>query len=267
VVKAKLRLFWKNILVEPIRHFNPAVVLLLISLLVSFVLNWFQFVRGRQYYLQLNETRLDPLGLSYYPSGTNNQQKFVDTDRITVVFFGDSRAADWSSPDLPQFEFINRGIGAQTSTQVLQRFDHHLKPLTPRVVIVQVGINDLKAIPLFPERKEAIIDSCKTNIRQIVQQSVDVGATVILTTIFPVGKIPPARRLFWSSDVASAVNEVNSYIYSLEAQNVIIFDAYSMLADSDGSTRDKYVNDFLHLNETGYAALNSELVHILAPLE
>jgi lysophospholipase L1-like esterase len=237
-------------------------VLLLIALMISIMLNSYLFVRGRQYYLQLNETRLDPLGLNYYTTNTD-QQIFTKS----VVFLGDSRAAYWPSPSgLPQFDFINRGIGAQTSAQVLQRFDYHVKPLKPQIVIVQICINDLKTIPLFPEQKRDIIANCEANIQQIVKKSRDIDAVVILTTIFPIGRLPLERKLFWSPDVALAINEVNSYIHTLKAQNVIIFDAYSILVDN-GLTQDNYAQDFLHLNTTGYDALNDELIHILENLE
>jgi lysophospholipase L1-like esterase len=236
-------------------------------LLASIALNCYLFSRGQQYYLQLNETRLDPLGLSYYITNSN-QQSLLSPGQTTVVLFGDSRAAAWPSPpNLREFEFVNRGIGAQTSAQVAQRFDYHVRPLQPQIIVVQVGINDLKTIPLFPERQEAIIAGCKENIQQIVTRSTDLGATVILTTIFPIGKVPIERRLFWSGDVALSADEVNAYIRSLESDNVIIFDSYSILADGRGITRSEYSRDCLHINATGYEALNYELAHILTALE
>jgi lysophospholipase L1-like esterase len=240
-------------------HLIPA--LLSVALLASVALNLALFIQSRQYYLQLNETRLDPLGLSSY--APDSLQNVVNSGKPMVVFFGDSRAADWPPPDLARFEFINRGIGAQTSAQALQRFDYHVRPLHPQVVLVQVGINDLKTIPLFPERKEAIIASCRDNIRHIVTQSVNGGAIVILTTIFPAGDVPLERRPFWSPDVAEAIGEVNTFIRSLEAWNVIILDAYSILADENGTIQDEYAQDTLHLNAAGYAALNRYLLPIL----
>jgi lysophospholipase L1-like esterase len=240
-------------------HFTLAI--LLVALLASVVLNLFLAIQSRQYYLQLNETRLDPLGLSSYSPDTF--QNDANSGKATVVFFGDSRAANWPPPDLARFEFVNRGIGAQTSAQALQRFDYHVKPLHPRVVLVQVGINDLKTIPLFPERKEAIIASCQNNIQRIVTQSVDGGAIVILTTIFPIGEVPLERQPFWSLDVAKAVREVNTFIRPLEAQDVIVLDAYSILSNESGMMRDEYAQDMLHLNAAGYAVLNEHLMPIL----
>src|SRR5262245_33846548 len=89
--------------------------LISIALLASLTLNFYLFNQARQYYLQLNQTRLDPLGLNNYPLEANSQL-FTNSDKISVVFFGDSRAASWPSPSsLSRFNFINRGIGAQTS--------------------------------------------------------------------------------------------------------------------------------------------------------
>jgi lysophospholipase L1-like esterase len=184
-----------------------------------------------------------------------------------VVFFGDSRAQGWPEPSLSQYNFVNRGIGNQTSAQVAQRFEHHVEPLHPRVIVIQVGINDLKTIPLFPGRKRSIIANCQENIGRIVADSTRLGASTVLTTILPVGKVPVERRLFWSKDVALAVDEVNTYIRSLEGPDVTVLDAFSLLADRQGVARPEYSKDLLHLNAAGYETLNSELARVLAALD
>ena len=220
--------------------------LISIVLLGSLSLNFLLYHRGRQYYVQLNGLRLDPLGLSYY-STAPNQQDPSGPDLTKLVFFGDSRAADWPSPDLEGFEFVNRGIDSETSVQAVQRFDYHLKPLKPQVVIIQIGVNDLKTIPLFPEQKQAIIDNCQENIRQVAERSMESGAQVILTTIFPTGRVPIDHRQFWSDDVGLAIDEVNTYIRSLGGGDVLVLDAYSVLLDDAGGIRPEYSQDFLHL--------------------
>jgi lysophospholipase L1-like esterase len=241
-------------------------VIPLLIILALIALNLLLYRQGRQYYLQLNETRLDPLGLSCYPI-LPTQKGFHETDLPKIVFFGDSRAAAWPSPNLRQFEFINRGIEAQTSVQAVRRFDYHVEPLEPRVVVVQIGINDLKTIPLFPDRKESIIHNCRENIGQIVAKSTEIGANVILTTIFPCGKVPIERRFFWSDDIALAINEVNAYIRSLAGEKVIVFNAFSILTDSKGSVRPDYSKDLLHLNATGYEMLNTSFVNLVTTVQ
>lgn len=240
--------------------------LLTILLLGSIALNCLLYQRGKQYYLQLNETRLDPLGLHFYNTASD-QQSLTNPELTTVVFFGDSRAANWPSPDLNQFEFINRGIGSQTSEQAVGRFGYHVKPLAPQVVVIQIGINDVKTVPLFPERQEAIIANCKENIRRLVAWSTDLGAVVIVTSIFPVGQAPLERRLFWSDEVGLAVDEVNAFIHSLRGEHVLVFDAFSLLVGEGGRIRPEYSRDLLHLNAAGYERLNAELVPVLESLQ
>lgn len=240
------------------------VVGLLVVTAVSIALNIIIYQQARKYYLQLNGTRLEPIGLGYYP--TAEEGAALNSD--IVVFFGDSRAFEWPDPpDLDGFTFVNRGIGAQTSAQVAARFDAHVAPLQPQIVILQVCINDLKTVPLFPQNKAAIIAHCKANIEQIVDKSVALGADVILTTIFPLGKLPIERRPFWSGDVAAAITEVNAFIESLAGPHVVIMDTAVVLADENGIVQEAFSRDFLHLNETGYEALNEALVQQLTQLK
>jgi len=226
--------------------------------IASVAANIYLYGIGRSYYLEANSTRLDPYGIGEFAVSEKNNNG-------AIIFFGDSRAADWPAPtNMMEADFINRGIGSQTSTQVLGRFAAHVSPLQLQKIVVQVGINDLKAIPLFPDRREEIVANCKANLQEIVKLSLDAGAEkVILTTIFPFGQISPARRLFWSDDVAIAIREVNDFLRSLESDQVIIFDAYRLLVGADGLVQPQYVHNFLHLNAEGYALLNQELVQIL----
>lgn len=241
-----------------------ALILSLVALVASVALNGILFVAARHYYLLLNETNLDPLGLENF-TANSNQQNISNSSSTNVVFFGDSRAEQWPFPtNIDGFSFVNFGINGQTSTQVLQRFDRQVLPLRPKIIVVQVGINDLKAIPLFPDRKTSIIANCKNNIKEIVTRSRSLGATVILTTIFPVGKVPLVRQPFWSSDIDRAILEVNSYIYSLQAPNAIVLDSYALLAENG---KNKYQRDTLHLNATGYEILNKELTNMLTKLQ
>ncbi len=250
------------------RRSRVTIALLFTILLVSVALNAVLFAQGRRYYLELNDVRLDPLGLSNFAFDADHSRP-AGNERKVVVFFGDSRAADWPAPvAFAHLVFFNRGIGAQTSSQALLRFDEHVAPLQPQVVIVQVGVNDLKTVALFPDRRESIIAVCKDNIRQIVGRSADLGATVILTTIFPVGEAPLARQLFWSPDVAAAVEEVNASMRLLAAPDVVVLDAYAILVNTgDGLIQPQYALDELHLNAAGYDALNSALASILAGLD
>ena len=235
--------------------------LFLVFLVISIGLNIFLYHRWQSYYLELYRTRLDPLGLNSY--STETPQKKDSADKPLVVFFGDSRAADWIMPtQVKDVTFINRGMGAQTTAQALGRLPYHVLPLKAKMIVIQIGINDLRAIPLIPEQKATIIAKCKANIQQIVELSNKDGAYVILTTIFPLGQVPIERRPFWSDDVAIAINDVNQFIRSLKSAKATILDTAKVLTNGEGIIDPLYCKDFLHLNDKGYEALNRELVRV-----
>jgi lysophospholipase L1-like esterase len=240
--------------------FKVVFIALSVLLLLSMTANIVLYERGKQYYLQLNASHLDPLGLSV----------FVDTPIAIqpplIVFFGDSRAAQWTVPrQVKNVTFINRGVGNQTTAQILGRFQVHVTPLHPQIIVIQAGINDLKTIPLFPDQKETITDNCKANLKQIVDLSLAAGAKVIVTTIFPLGKLPIERRPFWSDDVKFAIEDVNSFLETLASDQIIIFDTSKVLANSDEIVYPQYSQDFLHLNPAGYDALNEAIYKLLVP--
>lgn len=242
---------------------SKKILILAFALLVaSLALNLYLYNLSRDYYLQLNGLRLDPLGLVY--SARNPPP--AATERPLVVILGDSRAGMWPAPGTDAFDFHNLGLGSQTTEQIASRYDEQIPALQPDILIVQAGINDLKTIPLYPELKERIIQRCKDNLAEIVGKANNAGTTVILTTIFPLGEIPLERRFVWSEEVALAMEEVNQFLYTLEGPNVILFDAAPILTGENGLLQKPYSLDFLHLNATGYETLNAQLGPLLETL-
>jgi lysophospholipase L1-like esterase len=234
------------------------IAILFIALLVSLFFNYRLIQRGVYDYAEQQAVRLNPYNLNYFESEASKTYA-----RPLVVFYGDSRAAQWVAPNMPGFNFANRGIGNQTTEQVLGRFDAHLRPLKPDIVVLQVGINDLKSIPVLPNQKARIITQCKTNIAQLVKRSRALGAKVIHSTILPPAQMPLERRPVWSAEVNVAVLELNDYIRSLAGEGVLVLDAHTLLANEQGLMRDNLSRDFLHANESAYAILNADLAMLL----
>lgn len=233
------------------------VLLLLLSLVVNLAGAWLV----KHLYAAENAVRLDPLQLSVYPHAPAK-----NPDLKRVVFFGDSRALSWPAPALQGIDFVNRGIGDQSSEQIRLRYVAHVRSLKADWLILQLGVNDLKAIPLFPEQHNMIVERLKNNIRSIVEQAQADDSRVILTTIFPVGKVPLERRLVWSNEVAPAIREVNEFILSLAGEQVTIFDAFAVLQSQQRDLiKANYSRDLLHLNAAGYEALNQALLKQLQP--
>ena len=245
------------------RFLRPLLLaLVLLALAASGVLDVLLYRRADENYRRLSEAQLDPYGLKHPGFPPDAAGPTTRPDSPIVLFFGDSRARGWPAPNLPGFRFVNRGVGNQTTEQVRGRFDAHVGPLSPRVVVVQAGINDLKAIGLFPGRRDEIVADCKANLREIVRRAAAGGAVVVVTTLFPPGDVPLDRRPVWSPDIERAVEEVNADLRTLASDRVIVLDAWKLLEDR-GRLRDGYGVDTLHLNERGYGVLNAELEKVL----
>lgn len=240
-----------------------ALVCLGAALLLSLGANAWLVHRLVDEYLDTQRVRLDPLGLRRLPEELARDPA-SERDERRVVFFGDSRARAWTPPEaLAGFEFVDRGIGGQTSAQALQRFDRHVVPLHPDVVVIQIGVNDLKLVSLLREDRGEIVEDCAENIERIVEEASRVGITVVLTTIIPLGEIPLALRPFYSDEVGSAIGEVNQRIRSLARPGVIVLDAAALLVDGHGRLSQPFAQDWLHVAPAGYRILNDELVRVL----
>lgn len=219
--------------------------------------------RMRWYETQFNNLILDPYQLNAYPPGETPARQGGNQ---RVVFFGDSRAASWPAPQsIKGFEFLNRGLDAQSAAQAAGRFTEHILPLAPDFLVVQVGVNDLRVAALYPEQEQGVYASCLARIREILHQARQIDAVVVLTMIFPTGEATLDRRWNGQADrLRRLIEEANAELARLGGEGVIVLDSTSVLADQDGQLKAEYQLDELHLNAAGYAALNVKLIEVLA---
>src|SRR6202049_283457 len=74
----------------------------------------------------------------------NSSLKAPAAGENRVVFFGDSITDIWKLEDyFPGKPYINRGIGGQTTPQMLVRFRQDVIDLHPSVVVILAGTNDI----------------------------------------------------------------------------------------------------------------------------
>ncbi|MGK7944964.1 MAG: SGNH/GDSL hydrolase family protein [Microcystaceae cyanobacterium] len=234
--------------------------LILFLLIISLTLNFFLFQQLETVSLRLNYLNLFPVYLKRYPP----QEETEKVAQTRVVFFGDSRSEQWKAPELEGFEFINRGISGETSGQSYLRFRDHINNLKPDLIVMQLGVNDLRMKPLPSMTYQEVIDNCQENIIKIIEEAQKLGATIILTTIFPFadGSIPWQWRLTWPTlnEMEMGIKSVNQFILNLEQlPSVIILDAANLLQEN-GKVKPQYARDLLHLNRQGYKRLNTELI-------
>jgi lysophospholipase L1-like esterase len=211
-----------------------------------------------------------------YPAGfkgylkNNVRDISKETSKPSVVLLGDSRIFLWPAPETAKYRIINRGIWGETSAQTLLRFHQHVAYLKPDIIILQIGVNDCTLLPLPPKTTRDVIKNCKENIGLIVENAQEIGATVIVSTIFPLGEGGFSLLQKWTSpkvsEITGCLDEVNMYIRSLNKhQNVIVFDAYAEL-EENGVVKPEYSEDLLHINARGYELLNKKLIMVIDTL-
>lgn len=239
-------------------------LLLLLGLGVSLMANRLLLQRSRAYERLYNQTRQDPLGLDEFPAGEPPA-----AERPLILLYGDSRARQWPDPPISQGQVMNRGIDGHTSRQALLRFPIHAAPLQPDILVLQVGVNDVMGLALFSDQRDQIVGQAQENIAQLVANTRALGGSVILTTIFAPGREPVTARPLQANPAGtlSALAEINSFLASLTADDVLLLDAARLLADEQGYTKAKYLQDTWHLNPAGYDLLNRELSQLLATWE
>ena len=227
-------------------------LLVIVFFALSITLNYLFYKKA---FIPLQALRLDPLELNYYTSLPRNEKK------KTIMYYGDSRALSWPFIKNNKFSFINRSIGNQTSTQIVARFEDHVIFYKPEIILIQMCVNDLKMIPLFPEKKDQIIKGCRENIKHIIKKAHEIKSKVIITTIFPLGDVSIARKVLGIKEkpIIEAIDIINNYIKSLKEENVFIFDSFGLLVGNKRKIDPRFSHDWLHLNKSGYLYLNQNL--------
>ncbi|HCD05803.1 MAG: hypothetical protein CMH21_11465 [Methylophaga sp.] len=227
-----------------------------VLLLISFIL----LKISHSIYTEMLEVRLDPSQQRFYQ--TDNLRLKSDSINSTsyrVVLFGDSRIQMWDEiPQIDGFEFINRGIGGQTTAQVALRVENDILAINADAVVLQLGINDLKAIAFTPDKRDKIIQTVQDNLQNIIETLLAHDIDVYLITVIPASTPQGKWYFLWSDDIDSAVVNINNWIKKIDKDGVYILDPTTKL--TNGLKTDKNFSlDTLHLNEMGYSILNNML--------
>ena len=235
---------------------------LLAALLVaSAVLNAVLFGVALRSYRIATQVRLDPTGEFSRSDGSRPPPPAPGEKRI--VYLGDSRIEAWQElPQVPGAQSVNRGRGGQTTAMAQLRLQEDVLALDPDVVVLQIGINDLKAIGILPDRAAEIVEQAGRHVANIVERLRRRNVEVLVLTVFPIGDVDLLRRPFWSPAIAEAVKELNERIRGLAGTGVTVVDCDGVLGEA-GRIRESFERDWLHVNRAGYAALDRTLTPVL----
>ena len=167
-----------------------------------------------------------------------------------VVFMGNSITEAWAgyfATHFPGKEYIGRGIGGQTTPQMLVRFRQDVVALRPKVVVILAGTNDI-AGNTGPSSVEMIQD----NIASMAEIAKANGIRVVLASVLPVDDYPWRRGL----EPAPRIIALNAWMKRYAADSGAVYlDLHSAMKNERDGTRAELASDGVHPNEAGYRVM------------
>lgn len=185
------------------------------------------------------------------PSSPANQNR--------TVFMGDSITDLWDDAGFGGFfpgkAYINRGIGGQTTPQMLIRFRPDVIDLRPKVVVILAGTNDLAG-----NTGATTLETIEGNLSTMAELARAHGIRVVLASLLPVSDYEKDRD---GSTIVQTVRRppekikaLNQWMKAYAARNNLTYlDYYSAVVDANGYLQDELSDDGLHANAKGYAIM------------
>jgi len=172
-----------------------------------------------------------------------------------VVFFGDSITDIWHLDQyFPGKPYVNRGIGGQTTPQMLVRFREDVIDLHPKVVVILAGTNDI-AGNTGPIPNEVIA----ANLASMAELAKAHDIRVVFCSVLPVHNYTEKAKDFYAQRPMSRILQLNEWLKKYCVENHIIYlDYFSALVDDKGLLKKDLADDGLHPNAAGFK--------IMAPL-
>lgn len=167
-----------------------------------------------------------------------------------VVFMGNSITEGWPNKDPEYFanpNYINRGIGGQTTPQMLLRFRADVIDLHPKVVVILAGTNDI-AGNTGPMTLEEIRD----NIISMCELAKANGIEVIISSVLP------AHDYVWRPGLEPNIKipKLNAMLKDYAENNGIIYlDYFTAMVDDRNGLPKELAEDGVHPTKKGYAIM------------
>lgn len=179
-------------------------------------------------------------------------------DEARVVFMGDSITDMWQLPKsggfFPVKPYVDRGIGGQTTPQMVLRFRADVIELQPKVVVILAGTNDIAGNtgPMTLEETEG-------NLATMAELARLHGIRVVLSSVMPVNDVADADGksiVQTEKRPPGKILTLNEWIKKYATDNGHVYlDYFSATADEQGFLKSDITNDGLHPNAQGYAVM------------
>lgn len=165
-----------------------------------------------------------------------------------VVFIGNSITDNWAyfHPDFfSSHNFCGRGIGGQTSSQMLVRFTADVIDLHPKAVVIMAGTNDVAHNDYWVS-PEQVVD----NIIAMCQLAQANGIIPIISSIPPCSEFPWRKEIVTPGQTILDINKrLKAYA---EANGLVYIDYHAALADDNLGLPKSLSDDGCHPNPDTY---------------
>ena len=192
----------------------------------------------------------------------NKRVKKIKKNGKRVIFMGNSitEGWDWHYPEyFKEKGYINRGIGGQTTPQMLIRFKPDVIDLEPDIVVILAGTNDI-AGNTGPSNVKMITD----NIFSMAELARAHQIKVVLSSILPVFQYEWAKEI---KDVPATIDSVNDELKKyVNDHGLVYLDYFSSMVDERKGLGGDYTSDGVHPNQDGYILMSSLAEKILSKL-
>lgn len=169
-----------------------------------------------------------------------------------VVFFGDSITDSWKLDDyFPGKPYVNRGIGGQTTPQMLVRFRQDVIDLHPKVLLILAGTNDI-AGNTGPMRNEDI-EADYASMSELARAH---GIRVIFESVLPVHNYTDRSKDFYAQRPRERILALNDWLKAYcKTSGDVYLDYFSTMVDDQGMMKKDLADDGLHPNAAGFKVM------------
>lgn len=181
-----------------------------------------------------------------------------DYKKENIVFYGDSITEmyvleDFYGDELP---VVNAGHSGYMTTKLLNEVEENLLAYNPTKVFMLMGTNDLAYSDLNNDEILANIASIVNKIRAD-RKDVD----IYIQSIYPVKETKEFDPGVWHVRKNDRIREINSMIEELcKKEKLTYINLYDVLKDEDGSIKEDYTIEGLHISPEGYKVITNELL-------
>jgi lysophospholipase L1-like esterase len=178
-----------------------------------------------------------------------------------VVFFGDSITDTWHLDEyFSGKHYINRGIGGQTTPQMLVRFRQDVIDLQPKIVVILAGTNDIAG-----NTGPMSLEDIEADYASLAELARAHEIRVIYASVLPIHNYTAKSKDFFAQRSTAKILELNRWLrnYCMSSampngseQNCTYLDYFSAMVDEKRMMKRDLSDDGLHPNAAGFKVMS-----------